>query len=100
MQAEFQCSYSLQLLLGNHNRFSLRTSMYLCIPSRQRTSTSPTPCSTMGMTLGSTEYDTPFVMITEDLGTHLAAGRWGSKVLRLHKQQCWNVIYTGNDRCW
>ena len=23
------------------------------------------------------------VMITEDLGTHLAAGRWGSKVLRL-----------------
>ena len=23
------------------------------------------------------------VMITEDLGTHPAAGRWGSKVLRL-----------------
>ena len=26
---------------------------------------------------------TSAVMITEDLGTHLAAGRWGSKVLRL-----------------
>ena len=27
--AEFQCSYSLQLLLGNHNIFLLCTSMYL-----------------------------------------------------------------------
>ena len=31
--AEFQCSYSLQLLLGNHNIFLLHTSMYLPLHS-------------------------------------------------------------------
>ena len=43
MQAEFQCSYSLQLLLGNQqtDSYCALPCLFLCIPFRQCTSTSP-----------------------------------------------------------
>ena len=74
-----------------------------CIQAAQQACTNLVARNDSGMvvvTISHQKCCNQVVMITEDLGTHLAAGRWGSKACCTQiKQQCWNVIYTGNDRC-